>query len=224
MTTRSVFKYSIILISILLSWVIFLFLPDEALDNLTEEDHFIEWAGTLCMLAASIIFFITFLKDKKGNDFYFFNTKKNLFFLLLAILFFFGFGEELSWGQRIFNVQSPELIKEINVQGETNIHNLSIFSGLLDFNRLFNYFWISFCLIVPVLNRKWSPAEKFFNKINLPIVPVWLGIFFLISYCIFLVFKYSMPHLLPYLSEVKETSLSSLFFIFSVVCLNKNHH
>jgi hypothetical protein len=77
---------------------------------------------------------------------------------------------------------------------------------------------------VPVLNRKWSGAEKFFKKINLPIVPAWLALFFLLSYCIFLVFKYTMPHLLPDLSEVKETSLSSLFFIFSIVCLTKENN
>ena len=224
MKTRSLVIYGIILISILLSWAIFLFLPTEALDNLTEEDSFIEWVGTLCMLAASIGFLITFLKDNNGNDFYFFKTKKNIFFLFLAILFFFGFGEELSWGQRIFNIQSPEIFKEANVQEETNIHNLKLFSGLLDFNRLYNYFWISFCLIVPVLNSKWAAAEKFFNKINLPVIPVWLGMFFLLSYCIFLVFKYSTPHLLADLSEVKETSLSSLFFIFSIVSLTKKNH
>lgn len=34
-------------------------------------------------------------------------------------------GEEISWGQHLFNWQSPEVFREVNDQNETNIHNIS---------------------------------------------------------------------------------------------------
>jgi len=54
--------------------------------------------------------------------------RRNVWFLLLALLFFFGGGEEISWGQRIFGWDTPQAFEQANVQRETNIHNLNIFS------------------------------------------------------------------------------------------------
>ncbi|WP_420417335.1 hypothetical protein [Pacificispira sp.] len=34
--------------------------------------------------------------------------------------------EEISWGQRIFGIETPEALKESNVQGEINLHNLTV--------------------------------------------------------------------------------------------------
>ncbi len=42
---------------------------------------------------------------------------------ILACVYFAG--EELSWGQWIFGWQTPETLRALNVQGETNLHNLS---------------------------------------------------------------------------------------------------
>ena len=33
-------------------------------------------------------------------------------------------GEEISWGQRIFDITPPEILEEINVQNEINLHNM----------------------------------------------------------------------------------------------------
>ena len=43
----------------------------------------------------------------------------------MALIFIFGAGEEISWGQRIFNVESSEYFLENNAQGETNLHNMT---------------------------------------------------------------------------------------------------
>jgi hypothetical protein len=190
--------------------------------NLTAEDHFFEWTGTILLLASSIVFFVTFLRCKKGNDLFILKTKRNYFFFFLAIMFFLAFGEELSWGQRIFNLHPDELINRLNDQQEINIHNLRCFRGALNANHLFTYFWVTYCLIVPVLYRKSSVAAAFFNKINLPNVPFWLGMFFLFSYSISLALKLNLSDIPQAVSEVKETSISSLFFIFSIICLNEN--
>jgi hypothetical protein len=224
MKTKSAVIYSSIFISIILCWIIFFFFTDEVLINLTLEDHFFEWLGTIFLLVSSILFFISFLRDETGNDFFLFKTKRNYFFLLLAILFIIGFGEEISWGQRIFHVQTPESLMRLNNQEETNIHNLKVFRGLLDFNHLFTYFWITYCLIIPLLYQKSSVVKKFLVRINLPIVPIWLGIFFLFSYSISIVLKFTLVNLLHPISEIKETSLCFLFFVYSIICVTDNHH
>jgi len=43
-----------------------------------------------------------------------------------ALLFFFAAGEEISWGQRIFEWEPGEFFAENNYQGETNLHNLMV--------------------------------------------------------------------------------------------------
>lgn len=42
----------------------------------------------------------------------------------LALLLIFLAGEEISWGQRIIGIETPELIRERNLNEEINIHNL----------------------------------------------------------------------------------------------------
>lgn len=50
---------------------------------------------------------------------------KIIAFSLLAILFFFIAFEEISWGQRILNIETPESIASNNAQGELTVHNLA---------------------------------------------------------------------------------------------------
>jgi hypothetical protein len=42
----------------------------------------------------------------------------------VTFICFFGMGEEISWGQRIFNVETPEYFLTYNKQAETGLHNL----------------------------------------------------------------------------------------------------
>jgi hypothetical protein len=52
----------------------------------------------------------------------------------LALLFFFAAGEEISWGQRIFNWKTSGIFETQNLQHETNLHNLEI--GGVKINKL----------------------------------------------------------------------------------------
>ena len=51
------------------------------------------------------------------------STAKWVLSSLAAGLFLVGM-EEMSWGQMIFNWQTPKLMSDVNVQGESSIHNL----------------------------------------------------------------------------------------------------
>jgi hypothetical protein len=57
-------------------------------------------------------------------------------YLLLAGAFF-GIGmEELSWGQRQLGFETPEWLRDVNRQGEINLHNVGALQGRSEWMRL----------------------------------------------------------------------------------------
>jgi hypothetical protein len=58
------------------------------------------------------------------------------------VVFLIGM-EEISWGQWIFFWRSPEVFKEINAQGETNLHNIGPLQGHSE--------WFRFAFVVAAL-------------------------------------------------------------------------
>lgn len=46
------------------------------------------------------------------------------FYLACAVAFFLVAGEEISWGQRVLGIKTPEALAALNYQHETNVHNL----------------------------------------------------------------------------------------------------
>ena len=47
-----------------------------------------------------------------------------LFYLACAVAFFVVAGEEVSWGQRVFGIETPEALAAVNYQQEITVHNL----------------------------------------------------------------------------------------------------
>ena len=109
-----------LLILITLSSLIYFFNPDYY-KSLVKEDGLIEniSAISLLLLAIMLLYRIFRRKKSKGAIWIIFN-------IILAIVIFFGFGEEISWGQRIFDLQPNNFFLENNLQEETNLHNLKI--------------------------------------------------------------------------------------------------
>ena len=87
----------------------------------TKEDGFVEYGTSILLLCSSILLFSRLFKLFKFNPILW---KVGIF--LMATVFFFGAGEEISWGQRIFNVESSAYFLENNAQGETNLHNMVV--------------------------------------------------------------------------------------------------
>lgn len=83
---------------------------------LFDEDGLFEYLTTFFYLLAFIFFVISL---SKRNSLYI-----NGFISFLAFACFFVGMEEISWGQRIFGVKTPETYKQLNYQEELNIHNL----------------------------------------------------------------------------------------------------
>lgn len=93
-------------------------------------------------------------------------------FILAFIGAFYVAGEEISWGQHIFEWSSPEFWKQINDQGETNLHNTS--SWLDQKPRLLLEIGVmAGGTIIPLLNRyRQRMLPRQFDSIYPPLILV----------------------------------------------------
>lgn len=194
------------------------------------EDGPFEYGGAICFALAGFMFLWMFFKSRAGNDFFVFRTKRNVFFALLAVVFIFAAGEEISWGQRILNIDLPETVQAENLQGELNIHNLKLFhprdehgmtkSGLerwLTLERLFGLFWLGFCVLTPLAFRFVAPLRRFISRLNLPVVALAVGLLFPFNYAITKVLERFTTgddaDLMWPMIEIKESTFAFLFVL-----------
>ena len=235
-TTRFTRGAEIILVSyaIVLSTYLLILFPTDVILSLTVEDGLIENIGAMSFLLASGVFFAVYayssgLENRLGG----LRTQRNMFYLLLGIIFLICFGEEVSWGQRAFYWMTPEWLKEINLQGETNLHNIALFHGkkvdgtqksgldmLLNMNRLFSLFWLGFCVVVPVAYKFSRKMSGWCDWVGLPIVPLWIGGLFLAHALLFQLVYESLAHadssVRDGINELKESNYAVLFLFLAL--------
>ena len=205
----------ILLLCIVLSYATYLVLPQDLAIAITREDGFYEDMTAGLFLLAAVFAFVSFLVAREGNDFGCCKTSRNIFFILLGVFFFVAFGEEISWGQRIFGWQTPAFFARANWMGETNIHNINLVKGV-SVNRLFSVFWVSYCVLLPFFNATISKFARPIEKLNVPVVPLSIGILFTVNYVLskVAVLCVSPKVLLVYrgVYEIKEFNFGALFF------------
>lgn len=209
----------------------------EATQPFRGEDRLIEYLGAFFFFTASVLFYACYwFSSRLGRDTPHLHLKRNKFYLFLAILFFIGCGEEISWGQRIFGWQSPAFIQEMNVQGETNFHNISIFndpkygrgaplenerrpvlSFFLDIDTWFVSFWISFCLILPLVNRFSLQSRWKFSQWGLPVPPLWIGWLLFFNLALYLITHlfYLLNRMVLDFIELRESYAAFLFAVLA---------
>ena len=96
--------------------VLLIFMIDsELFSRLSYEDDIVEWSSVLFLFAASLIGLYHGCKYRHSI------LIKSTFFIFSFCLFVVGM-EEVSWFQRVFEIDTPELFDE-NIQGELNFHN-----------------------------------------------------------------------------------------------------
>ena len=226
------FLGGLIALSLLAYLAVFASAPETA-NWLTHEDHLFEQLQAATFLLSSLCFFILYFRSQSGNDFALLKTRKNAFFLALALMFLFGFGEEISWGQRIFGWHTPVPLKELNVQGETTIHNLVLFDArgehqsfwdsVLNYGRIYAVFCSTFCFLIPLLDKASRFLSGAIRRLNIPLVPLWLGVLFPLNSVIYKLLElYCSNSLRTTQSEVKETVFAILFAGVSVWFLTED--
>ena len=93
-------------------------------DWLRGEDGPLEWIQFIEYAISSLLALLIYIRTKRKKDI---NT---VIWLIIAFVSFIIAGEEISWGERITGI-GINSISNINVQGETNFHNLPLFHNYL---------------------------------------------------------------------------------------------
>jgi hypothetical protein len=171
----------------------------------TVEDGLVEWLTVLGLLLGSGLCFIRVAKLLH---------KRKLIFLiitfLLGLMLFVVAGEEISWGQRIFGIQSSEFFKEHNTQAETNFHNMVV-DGVKVNKVIFTFGLIAalgiFLLIVPYLYRRNQGLQNWVDGWGILIPRNYQIIAFLLLFAI----TESLPH--EKNAELLECGAGLLFFL-----------
>jgi hypothetical protein len=94
-------------------------LPFDVFFEAVKEDHIVEYAQFWVLFLGSI-----------GCAWHGWTAVKlrqpvlALFFSICTLGLFFVAGDEISWGQRIFGIESSQAITQVNAQNETTVHNL----------------------------------------------------------------------------------------------------
>ena len=134
---------------ILILYGLIYFLPLNLFNNWSKgEDGLAEWLQFIFyFFAFACALIVTWRRRYSG--------KQCFFWLLMTIFCFYAAGEEISWAERITNI-GIESIRQINAQGETNLHNIPIFQNYLHFSFIISglfFGWIGW--------KNWSKIEAF---------------------------------------------------------------
>ena len=168
-------------------------------DWFRSEDGPLEWIQFIEYALSSFLAFFVFIKQKKKKDI---NT---FIWLLIALLSFLIAGEEISWAERLTGI-GINSISNLNVQGETNLHNLPFFHNYL----LDPVFEIS-CIFLG-----WFGWRRFKNINAFP--PKRLSLFFLFVALFYFYFDISWASTTEQIrndQEIFEVLLSTGIFIHS---------
>ena len=140
-------------------------------DWFRSEDGPLEWIQFIeYALSCFLAFFIFFnQKKKKGIN--------AIIWLILSFLCFLIAGEEISWGERLTGL-GIDRISNLNVQGETNFHNLPFFHNYL----LDPVFEVS-CIFLGWFGwRRFKTIRAFPQRIFLYIFYLWLCFIFILIF------------------------------------------
>ena len=129
---------------------------------------------------------------------------RNIWVFSVAVLFFLVGGEEISWGQRVFAIGTPETMREINVQGETNLHNVE---GLHQVVRALSLLVLWGLFVVIPLAARFRPTAKLVRALGLPVAN-WGCALAIVVATAFMFVPRLLQHPNFYLDEVGELLVS----------------
>lgn len=209
--------------ALLLGGIIFLIymnflsvLNPEFFKDLIKEDGLFENLQTAFYFAAALFALITSVKLILLK-----RRALSLFFILLTVGLFFIAGEEISWGQRIFNLETPAFIDNINRQNELTLHNIKYVQSHIDYIYMIVGLLGAFSGLIA---KKFFP--KFYKKYDIAFPSLILIFYFLAVFRYyflnqFMVFSYQLFTFerisIGDRQEVSETLLAFGFFCFALM-------
>lgn len=162
---RSTWQYLFFLYTILsMIYLSFLYYSEiELFQKLNVEDGLVEYLTALMFFVSGLVGLALSRLLKQSKLEYIFNLKKIVIVGLTIIslgLIIVSF-EEISWGQRIFNFQTPSALEQTNLQGEINFHNSTrvwpfVYLGYLAIGLYGAFAWVGVWLLT---NEKQKSKE-----------------------------------------------------------------
>ena len=204
----------VIVILVIFSGAILSFTDKEYYENsFAVEDGIIEYGTALMLFISAIIMALRFFRIGGRQSF-----KWKMTVAVLAILFIFAAGEEISWGQRIFGIESSEFFKDNNAQQEMNLHNLVVGETKINkliFSKLLTGVLVIYLVILPILYLKLSWVKNLITNFGVPIVKYHHTIIFIIMTVVVIVMPSSKRW------EIYEFGFAMIFFLIFLFPLNK---
>ncbi|HRN69611.1 MAG TPA: hypothetical protein PLS49_00355 [Candidatus Woesebacteria bacterium] len=208
------YKKNIIQLSLFAYHIIFLYWINPFLyHEIQKEDGIVEYTTFLTFLIGSIC---SFLSLRYINKLSLTKLQQYIFkciVLCVCIGLFVIAAEEISWGQRITNIQTPDSLKDVNTQGELTIHNnVAVFHyvyiGYLIVNLYGLLSWISFDLFHKKLKGVWLPIFRF-------ITTRWYLMLFFIPNLVYVILRLTYGNaIIDESEELTELYLSSGLMIW----------
>jgi tetratricopeptide (TPR) repeat protein len=140
--------------------------------QLTYEDMYGEWMQTW-LFAAVCIMAIPLARLRWAYRW---------FFVLLGLAAFYTVMEEISWGQRLLQIDSPAFFARNNVQGEINLHNFftgpesTLLKDVVEYTLASSL--VVYGLFYPVLLRYGWGVAHWLNRLGVVPPPLYLWMFF----------------------------------------------
>jgi hypothetical protein len=152
----------ILIIFLFITYVLYLIIFDVTnYFHLIREDGVVEYMSALFWICSAVFIIICFLKNIKQI-----NKYSKIIYLLLFLFFFVCAGEEISWGQRLLGLETPDSLSMINVQNEINLHNIGSISV---FSNLFFLITVVFFLAIPYFYKNNSNFNKIMCYLRFPV-------------------------------------------------------
>lgn len=207
-------KISNLLFIILTSIFVILYFTDETLyRKLISEDNIIEWLTFVSLIGAGIVSLIIAIKIKKKYKYL------HWFFILFFLFNVLAGFEEISWGQRVFQVESGEFFQKHSDQKEINMHNT--FQGVFQIKTKHIALIMMFIygVILPWLIKKEKIKIDWIKNGQLIVPPYFLILGFLLASVLMLDFQTGHEE------ELGEFYFSLCYFLmmlWNLMLLNEN--
>ncbi len=207
--------YPFIALYVLFGAIVALISPETFTKVLAREDGIYEWLTVLALSMSFVMCVHRVVVLRKDKNAAFIGV-----WCFLAVVCFFGAGEEISWGQRIFNVESSEWFKQNNAQSETNLHNLVVEGKKVNkiiFSLVLGIALITYLFAFTALYRRSEKFKQFCDYMGVPIahwhqVLAWVTVAIIVEGVIKHVSRSS---------ELFESAVAFVFFINIYVPFNK---
>lgn len=146
-------------------------LPFDTFAHMTKEDATIETIQVLLLLLSAIWSLVHIYRAIVRK-----NLRRAGLWAAITLLLLFICGEEISWGQRLLMLETPEVLVQINVQNELTVHNIGI---LNDMQRIA---YIALTAVVSIGAAFSAGKSKFFPSRRVIAYFIWPLLFNISTY------------------------------------------